>query len=68
MSLLIGIPKPKGSSESDGEGVPEDDSEGDGEDSEEMPGGFASAVAEFRAAETDEDAAKALHAAIKLCC
>ncbi len=36
-------------------------------DEEELPAGFSEAVSEFRSAEDDESAAKALYRAIQLC-
>ena len=71
--LTIGIllgkgPKgPDSGEEPMGDSMDMDDDNSEEETEEELPPGLVEAVAEFRTAESDDDAAKAFHRAIQLC-
>jgi hypothetical protein len=65
IGILLGKDKSKEGSSMGGMMDEEDQTEAPEEG--ELPPGFLEAVTEFRAAETDEEAAKALHTAIQCC-
>jgi hypothetical protein len=67
IGILLGKPdkgKPEGDSMG---GTMDSEDQAEGPEEEELPPGLLEAVTEFRAAETDEEAAKALYTAIQCC-